>query len=200
MRDSERLFKNYASASLMESIRYYSIEFVRRIVQIFFGMNLFDFHGLIQIRQFFYRLVFRIGGDIHIGGRTFFTRDHRMITGEFLAGKSVYIGDSVHIDFSGGIVLEDYVSIAEGALILTHTHPIVGDVGELLYFRKKRDIIPTPITLKKSCWIGAKAIILPGVAEIGENAIITAGSVVSQSVPANSIVRGNPARVVTKYR
>lgn len=47
----------------------------------------------------------------------------------------------------------------------------------------------------KNCFIGGKSLILPGVT-IGDSCIVAAGSVVTKSVPANSIVAGNPARVI----
>lgn len=51
------------------------------------------------------------------------------------------------------------------------------------------------IYIKKNAWIGAGTTILPGVI-IGENAIVGAGSVVTHDVAANTIVAGNPARVI----
>lgn len=51
---------------------------------------------------------------------------------------------------------------------------------------------------KKHCvWIGAGAIVLPGVT-VGENAVIGAGSVVTHDVPANTVAAGNPAKVIKK--
>lgn len=52
------------------------------------------------------------------------------------------------------------------------------------------------IQIKDNVFIGARAIILPGVT-IGENSIVTAGSLVTKSVPAHSVVAGNPARVIS---
>ena len=47
----------------------------------------------------------------------------------------------------------------------------------------------------RNCFIGARSIILPGV-EIGDGSIVAAGSIVVKNVPANSIVAGNPAKVI----
>lgn len=52
-----------------------------------------------------------------------------------------------------------------------------------------------PTILEKGCSVGGGAVILPGIS-IGEKAMVGAGSVVTKSVPANAIVRGNPARIV----
>lgn len=54
-----------------------------------------------------------------------------------------------------------------------------------------------PIIINDHVWIGCRAIILKGV-EIGENAIIAAGSVVTKNVPANVLVGGNPAKIIKK--
>jgi len=51
--------------------------------------------------------------------------------------------------------------------------------------------------LRKGCWIGANAVILPGVI-IGENSVVGAGSVVTKSIPNGVIAVGNPAKVIRK--
>lgn len=57
---------------------------------------------------------------------------------------------------------------------------------------------PAPIIIEDDVWIGAKAILLPGIC-VGRGAIIGAGSVVTHNVPAYTIVGGNPAKVL-KHR
>lgn len=52
-----------------------------------------------------------------------------------------------------------------------------------------------PIELKRRTWIGASATILPGIT-VGENSVVAPGSVVTKDVPDNTIVAGNPARVI----
>ncbi len=54
-----------------------------------------------------------------------------------------------------------------------------------------------PVIIKSGAWINPGSIITPGVT-IGENSIVSAGSVVTQDVPDNCVVVGNPARVVKK--
>ena len=54
-----------------------------------------------------------------------------------------------------------------------------------------------PVVLKRNCWIGAGATILPGVT-VGENAIVGAGAVVTKDVEPNTVVGGIPAKVIKK--
>lgn len=59
----------------------------------------------------------------------------------------------------------------------------------------RRATVSRPIVLGNNVWIGAGAIVLPGVT-VGDNSIIGAGAVVTRDVPANAVAVGNPARVV----
>lgn len=52
-----------------------------------------------------------------------------------------------------------------------------------------------PVHIGRNCWIGAGAIILPGIT-IGDNTVIGAGSVVTKDIPANVVAAGNPCRVM----
>jgi acetyltransferase-like isoleucine patch superfamily enzyme len=102
------------------------------------------------------------------------------------------------IDYTGDIEFGDNVCILEGAKILTHAH-------DYYHFMKETDLIPfsnraykTNLKIGQRALICARAVILPGVNEIGEGSIIQAGAVVDKSVPPNVIVAGVPAKVVRK--
>ena len=60
---------------------------------------------------------------------------------------------------------------------------------------KRHDLYPRPIKIGANAWIGSNSTVLPGV-NIGENAVVAAGSVVTRDVPANAVVAGVPAKVV----
>src|SRR3954471_1934996 len=106
-------------------------------------------------------------------------------------GKNTKIGKSVFINFDcvfldlGGITIEDNVLIAPKVSLLSEGHPINPN--------DRQSLVPGPIIIRKNAWIGAGAIILPGVI-VGENAVVAAGAVVSKNVPANTIVGGIPAK------
>lgn len=59
--------------------------------------------------------------------------------------------------------------------------------------------VSKPIVMERNVWIGAGAMVLKGV-RVGENSVVAAGAVVAQTVPANAVVFGNPARVVWRLR
>ena len=108
-------------------------------------------------------------------------------------GKMTCVGKNVFINFGctfldqGGITLEDGVFIGPGVKILTEGHPEQPEIRHKL----QTDLV----VIRRKAWIGAGAIILPGVT-VGENAIIAAGAVVTKDVPANTIVAGVPAKIL----
>jgi acetyltransferase-like isoleucine patch superfamily enzyme len=117
---------------------------------------------------------------------------------------TVKIGDyclfarNCDIDITGDLSIGNGVSIAENAKVLTHNHDFFGvyDDDDLIPFSNRAH--NTPLKIYDNVLIGARSIIMPGVTEIGENAIISAGSVVTKPVPSYCVVAGNPAQIVSK--
>lgn len=110
-------------------------------------------------------------------------------------GKHVFMGggnilDRVRPDL---ITIEDYVSLAGGVYILTHSNPTT-PLREVL---GEASHITAPVHIKRGAWIAINVVILPGVT-IGENSIVATGSVVNKDVPPYTIVAGSPARTVKK--
>ncbi|HWI65406.1 MAG TPA: DapH/DapD/GlmU-related protein [Symbiobacteriaceae bacterium] len=87
------------------------------------------------------------------------------------------------------VKIGEHVLIGPRVQIYAATHPM--DWAE----RIKGPMMGQPVTIGDHVWIGGGAIICPGVT-IGENSVIAAGSVVVQNVPPNSLVAGNPGRVI----
>jgi acetyltransferase-like isoleucine patch superfamily enzyme len=104
-------------------------------------------------------------------------------------GNSVDVGEYSVLRASGGLRLGDNVLIAAGVTITTRGHPIA-----LPRFGQVAD---APIEIGDDVWVGAGAIVLPGV-RVGRGAIIAAGAVVNRDVEASTIVGGVPARVIGK--
>lgn len=118
-------------------------------------------------------------------------------------GKNIHIGNKVIINMNctfldnGVINIGDNVMIAPDVRIYTATHSVI--LSERMPVRSNSkasicDTIACPVTIESGVWIGGGAVILPGVT-IGRNSVIGAGSVVTKSIPENSIAVGNPCRV-----
>jgi acetyltransferase-like isoleucine patch superfamily enzyme len=59
----------------------------------------------------------------------------------------------------------------------------------------RKTLIPAAVVIRKNAWIGAGAIILPGVT-VGENSVVAAGALVNKDIPPNTVVAGVPAKVI----
>lgn len=100
-------------------------------------------------------------------------------------GKNVVINSDCLMMSAGGITIDDEVMIAANVQLISNNHDL-----------DNRWIITCkPVHICRRAWIGAGATILPGVT-IGENSVVGAGSVVTHNVAPNTIVAGNPARVI----
>lgn len=108
--------------------------------------------------------------------------------GRFITlGKNVFINHACSFLDLGGITIEDDVLIGPRVNLITENHPLDPAARQALILK--------PIVIRRNAWIGAAAIILPGVT-IGENSVVAAGAVVSKDVPANTVVGGIPAKVI----
>jgi maltose O-acetyltransferase len=109
-------------------------------------------------------------------------------------GCNIRLGAGVFLNFNCVILdvvevsIGDRTQIGPGVQILAADHPrdAAGRASGLEFGR--------PVRIGRNVWIGAGAIILPGVS-IGDDALIGAGSVVTRDVPAGATAFGNPARV-----
>ncbi len=104
-------------------------------------------------------------------------------------GKNVFINSCCRFQDQGGIEIGDGSLIGHNTTIATLNH----DFNPA----KRQNLMPNAVKIGKNVWIGSDCTILPGV-EIGDGAIVGAGSVVTKSVPENTIVAGNPAKVIRK--
>ena len=110
-------------------------------------------------------------------------------------GRHVHFGDHIYANF--GLTLVDDTHIYVGSHTMFAPHVIVATAGHpiLPALRKKEYQFNAPVHIGENCWIGAGAIILPGVT-IGNNTVVGAGSVVTKDLPANVVAVGNPCRVL----
>lgn len=101
-----------------------------------------------------------------------------------------YVGKDVFLDLADRIILEEHVTVSMRVTLLTHTH---AGRSSLSWDRLRPSY--ASVHLHRDCYIGAGAILLPGVT-VGERAIVGAGAVVTKDVPAGATVCGSPARII----
>ncbi|WP_438955713.1 sugar O-acetyltransferase [Cognatiyoonia sp.] len=112
-------------------------------------------------------------------------------------GKWCYVNKGATFLDDNFITLGDHVAVGPNVQFITATHPLRSEDR----IKPKPDQFPPfdviniakPITVGDHAWIGAGAIIMPGVT-IGARAVVGAGAVVTKDVPASTVVVGNPAR------
>ena len=110
-------------------------------------------------------------------------------------GKNTYLGENVFLNYmcvildNNEVRIGNHVMIGPNVQIYTAAHDLQAET------RNQGWEIAKPIEIEDNVWIGGGAIILPGV-RIGRNSVVGAGSVVTHDVPPNTVVAGNPAKVI----
>lgn len=135
------------------------------------------------------------GGEIYLG-RTCHFRSFRLKTvitafpdSRLEIEDCVYMNDGVNICCSQYIHIGSYTKIADHVIIYdTDFHAI----------SPEQPIRQQPVHIGRNVWLGARAIILPGVT-IGDHAVIGAGAVVTSAIPARCVAAGNPAKVLKTF-
>lgn len=157
---------------------------VRRAMAITPVLNRLTFADADQIRAVFSDL---IGKELDDGFSLippFYTTGGENIR----VGRDVFINQNCTMYDLGGIDIGDDVMIGPNVSIITSGHPLEPA-------RRRAFVTAKPIVIERNVWIAAGATIIGGVT-IGENAVVAAGSVVTRDVPPNTLVGGNPARVI----
>lgn len=108
--------------------------------------------------------------------------DHRAM---LKIGSHVSIGDRTEIHCGKNIAIGDHCVIAWDVVILDHDYHRLNSPTQ----------VHKPVRIEDHVWIGCRAIILKGV-RIGKGSVVAAGSVVTRDVPENTLVAGNPAKIV----
>lgn len=110
-------------------------------------------------------------------------------------GHHVHLGRCVYANFGLTLVddthiyVGDYTLFGPNVVVATAGHPILPELREQGYQYN------APVHIGRNCWIGAGAIIVPGIT-IGDNVVIGAGSVVTKDIPSNVVAVGNPCHVL----
>ncbi len=110
-------------------------------------------------------------------------------------GAHIHFGKNVYANFNLTCVDDTHIYVGDNTMlgpnvtIATAGHPILPELREQGYQYNM------PVRIGRNCWIGAGAILLPGVT-VGDNTVVGAGSVVTKDLPAGVVAVGNPCRVL----
>lgn len=106
-------------------------------------------------------------------------------------GKNVYANFDLTLVDDTHIYVGDHTMFGPNVIVATAGHPILPEL------RKEGYQYNASVHIGKNCWIGAGAVILPGIT-IGDNVVVGAGSIVTKDLPDNVVAVGNPCRVLRK--
>ena len=109
--------------------------------------------------------------------------------GDVIIGDHTRIG--LHNTIIGPVTIGSHVNLAQGITITALNHNF-SDAEKRI---DEQGVNTTPVVIEDDIWIGANAVILPGVT-IGQHSVVAAGAIVTKDVPPHSLVAGVPAKVI----
>lgn len=111
--------------------------------------------------------------------------------GDVIIGDHTRIG--LHNTIIGPVEIGNNVNLAQGITVTALNHNF-SDTNKRI---DEQGVSTNPVTIEDDVWVGANAVILPGVT-IGEHCVVAAGAIVTKDVPPHSLVAGVPAKVIKK--
>ena len=109
--------------------------------------------------------------------------------GDVVIGDHTRIG--LHNTIIGPVTIGCHVNLAQGITVTALNHNFEASDKRI----DEQGVSTTPVTIEDDIWIGANAVILPGVT-IGNHSVVAAGAVVTKNVPPHSLVAGVPAKII----
>ena len=156
----------------------------KRATAITAAMNRLTMNDADQVRALFSQLIGKEVDASFLLIPPFYTAGGQEIT----VGSHVFVNQNCTFYDLGGLDIGDEVLIGPNVSLITTGHPI--DPSQ-----RRSVTIGKPIVIERNVWIGAGATVIGGVT-IGENSVVAAASVVTKDVPPNTLVGGNPARII----
>jgi acetyltransferase-like isoleucine patch superfamily enzyme len=157
---------------------------VKRAMAITAALNRLTYSDADQIRALFGQLIGRKVDESFLLIPPFYTAGGD----EIRVGRNVFVNQNCTFYDLGGLDIADDVMIGPNVSIITASHPLEPS-------QRRAATIGKPIVIERNVWIAAGATIIGGLT-VGENSVVAAGSVVTRDVPPNTLVGGNPARVI----
>ena len=109
--------------------------------------------------------------------------------GDVIIGDHTRIG--LHNTIIGPVTIGSHVNLAQGITVTALNHNFEDSDKRI----DEQGVSTTPVIIEDDIWIGANAVILPGVT-IGNHSVVAAGAVVTKNVPPHSLVAGVPAKII----
>lgn len=156
----------------------------KRAMSITAKLNRLTFNDADDIRTLFSELIGKKVDESFLLIPPFYTAGGN----EIRVGHNVFVNQNCTFYDLGGLDIADDVMIGPNVSIITTGHPLEPS-------QRRSTTIGKPIVLERNVWIAAGATIIGGIT-VGENSVVAAGSVVTRDVPPNTLVGGNPARII----
>jgi acetyltransferase-like isoleucine patch superfamily enzyme len=157
---------------------------VRRAMAITAAINRLSFNDADEVRALFGELIGQKVDDSFLLIPPFYSA----CGVDIRVGRNVFVNQNCTFYDLGGLDIADDVMIGPNVSLITTGHPVEPS-------QRHASVIAKPIVIERNVWIAAGATIIGGVT-VGENSVVAAGSVVTRDVPPNTLVGGNPARVI----
>jgi acetyltransferase-like isoleucine patch superfamily enzyme len=157
---------------------------VKRAMAITATLNRLTFNDADEIRALFSELIGKKVDESFLLIPPFYTAGGD----EIRVGQNVFVNQNCTFYDLGGLHIADNVLIGPNVSIITTGHPLEPS-------QRRAATIGKRIVIERNVWIAAGATIVGGVT-VGENSVVAAGSVLTKDVPPNTLVGGNPARVI----
>jgi acetyltransferase-like isoleucine patch superfamily enzyme len=157
---------------------------VRRAMAITAAINRLSFNDADEVRALFGELIGQKVDDSFLLIPPFYSA----CGVDIRVGRNVFVNQNCTFYDLGGLDIADDVMIGPNVSLITTSHPVEPS-------QRHASVIAKPIVIERNVWIAAGATIIGGVT-VGENSVVAAGSVVTRDVPPNTLVGGNPARVI----